>query len=74
MTIIEITVDDFDVSVKGYGEGMCSPSERKVAAVIIAAVDGIARGLETGEYEKEAASVIRPTIQRRMAEAGLVTP
>lgn len=71
MTTIEVTVDDNAVSVKGRGSGMCSPSERKVAAVIIAAIDGIARGLETGDYEREAAALIRPTIKQRLLEAGL---
>ena len=71
MTIIEVVVDDYDVTVRGRGSGMCSPSERKVVAVIIAAVDGIARGLETGDYEREAAALIRPTIQQRLREAGL---
>lgn len=70
MTILEVTIDDHDVKVTGRGEGMCSPSERKFAAVIIAAIDGVAASMETGEYEREVSRIIQHTINTRMIEAG----
>lgn len=71
MTILEVTIDDHEVKVKGRAEGMCSPSERKFAAVIIAAIDGVAKSMETGECEREIARIIQPTIKTRLAEAGV---
>jgi hypothetical protein len=73
MTVVEVTINEGDISVKGRGVGACSNRERKFAAVLIAAVDGVVRGMETGEHESLIAELIASTIKQRLTEAGLPT-
>lgn len=72
MTTITITIDDHDIKGFCNATPMTSLTERKCAAIIMAAMDTVAGAMENGaEHGELVRQLVKPTILLRMKEAYL---
>lgn len=70
-TIITIAIDGDDLRLRCNAHTGSSERERKYAAMVMAALDTVIGSMETGQPEELVAAIIRPTINKRLVEAGV---